>query len=96
MESFNLRVTTQKNASARKRLAMSQLKGKWPVGSINPDDLSTWPIDWLIIDPLPEAKKLAGVSEDTLKRNHRDKIVRVSRRRIGMRRGHALMLGAKA
>jgi hypothetical protein len=44
------------------------------------------------IVPLPEAAKLSSVSEDTLKRRHRDKIIQISDRRLGMRVKHALML----
>jgi hypothetical protein len=50
------------------------------------------PLDLLRIAPLPEAARLSGASEDTLKRDHPDKIVHVSTRRIGMRVVHALML----
>ena len=38
------------------------------------------------------ATRLAGASQDTLKREHSDKIVKISRRREGMRVAHALML----
>jgi hypothetical protein len=41
---------------------------------------------------LDEAAQLASVSSDTLKRNHRDKLVRLSPRRLGMRVRDALML----
>jgi hypothetical protein len=44
------------------------------------------------IVPLKEAARLAGCSADTLKRNHRDKIVQISDRRIGMRVRDALQL----
>ncbi len=39
---------------------------------------------------LAEAAKLRGVSIDTLKRTQRDKIIRLSPRRLGMRVGDAL------
>ena len=45
------------------------------------------------IVPLKEAARLAGCSADTLKRNHRDKIVQISDRRIGMRIRDALQFG---
>ena len=51
------------------------------------------PIELNRIVSLKEAAKLAGVSEDTLRRKHSDKILQVSERRQGMRTGHALMLG---
>jgi hypothetical protein len=44
------------------------------------------------IVPLSEAARLSGVSEDTLKRNHPDKILSLSAKRKGMRVGDALML----
>jgi hypothetical protein len=50
------------------------------------------PLELLRIAEMPEASRLAGVSGDTLKREHADKIVKVSRRREGMRVAHALML----
>ncbi len=47
------------------------------------------------IVPLMEAARLAGISEDTLKRHHGDKIIRLSPRRLGMRVGVALKLTRK-
>jgi hypothetical protein len=47
------------------------------------------------IVPLTEAERLSGLSEDTLKRHHGDKIIRLSPRRLGMRVGHALQLTKK-
>jgi hypothetical protein len=44
------------------------------------------------IATLSEAAKLRGVSEDSLKRNDRDKILQLGPRRLGMRIKHALML----
>jgi hypothetical protein len=41
---------------------------------------------------LAEAARLAGISEDTIKRNHRDKILQLSQRRLGMRIRDALNL----
>jgi hypothetical protein len=41
---------------------------------------------------MPEAAQLSGLSEDSLKRNHSDKILRLGPRAIGMRVGHALQL----
>jgi hypothetical protein len=49
-------------------------------------------IDRLRIISLAEAARLANVSLDTLKRCHRDKIIRLSPRRQGMRQGDALRL----
>jgi hypothetical protein len=42
---------------------------------------------------MKESAELSSLSEDSLKRNHRDKIVRLSQRRLGMKRKHALSLG---
>jgi hypothetical protein len=44
------------------------------------------------IVPLDEAARLRSTSQDTLKRNEPDKIIKVSPRREGMRIKHALML----
>jgi hypothetical protein len=44
------------------------------------------------IASLTEAAQLRGVSEDSLKRNDRDKILQLGPRRLGMRVKHALML----
>jgi hypothetical protein len=49
-------------------------------------------IELMRIAPMPEAAKLAGVSEKTLLRNFRDRIVKISPRRQGMRVKDALML----
>jgi hypothetical protein len=43
---------------------------------------------------MAEAERLSGLSEDSLKRNHPDKIIRLGPRAIGMRVGHALQLKA--
>jgi hypothetical protein len=51
------------------------------------------PLELLRIAEMPEASRLAGLSGDTLEREHPDKIVRLSKRRKGMRVAHALMLG---
>jgi hypothetical protein len=50
------------------------------------------PLELLRVAEMPEAARLAGASQDTLKREHPDKIVKISRRREGMRVAHALML----
>jgi hypothetical protein len=58
------------------------------------NELLTWPVELLLIAPPPECEKLSSADWDTLKRNHADKVVKISRRREGMRVGHALMLGS--
>jgi hypothetical protein len=52
------------------------------------------PLELARIAPLAEASYLSGASEDTLRREHSDKIVRISERRVGMRVRDALMLTA--
>jgi hypothetical protein len=59
-----------------------------------PDELLKWPIELLRIVPPEETEKLSSADWDTLKRNHPDKVVKISKRREGMRVGHALMLAA--
>jgi hypothetical protein len=44
------------------------------------------------IAPLSEAAHLSGLSEDSLRRNHKDKLIVLGPRRLGMRVRHALML----
>jgi hypothetical protein len=55
-----------------------------------------WPIEYLQIITLDAAAELASCSVDTLKRHHREKLVRLGPRRLGMRRGDALMLSESA
>jgi hypothetical protein len=50
------------------------------------------PLELLRVAPMPEAERLSSLSEDTIVREHSDKIVRLSKRRTGMRVIHALML----
>jgi hypothetical protein len=45
---------------------------------------------------LQNAEKLSGLSEDSWKRHHADKIIELSPRRLGVRLRHALMLGTKS
>jgi hypothetical protein len=47
-----------------------------------------------IVD-LKEASRLSGLSIDSIKRHHRDKILKLSPRRCGMRVRDALMLADK-
>ena len=66
-----------------------------PASKLPPDssNLSDWPIEWLRIADPKEVERLSSAHWDTVKRNHPDKIVHVSARRVGLRVGHALMLG---
>ncbi len=56
------------------------------------DDFTHWPVELLRIAPPEEAEQLSSLSWDTIKRNHADKVVHLSRRRVGMRVGHALLI----
>jgi hypothetical protein len=49
-------------------------------------------IERLRIVPIAEAARLAGVSVDSLRRNHKDKLVRMGPRAVGMRQADALLL----
>ena len=50
------------------------------------------PLELLRIAPVDECERLSGLSQDTLAREHSDKIKRLSKRRNGMRVLDALML----
>jgi hypothetical protein len=52
-------------------------------------------LEHLRIIPLAEAARLAGISQDGLLRHYRDKIIKLSPRRLGMRQGDALMLNPR-
>ena len=56
---------------------------------------STHDIELERIVSLKEAVRLSGMSEDTLKRRHSDKIMRLSPGRLGMRIRDALMMGGE-
>jgi hypothetical protein len=58
-------------------------------------DVLSWPVELLRIVEPDEAERLSSVSWDTLKRDHPEKIIRLSTRRVGMRVGDALLLRAK-
>jgi len=60
--------------------------------TVNTAELLTWSVDLLRVVPPEEAERLSSLDRDTLQRNHGDKVVRLSKRRVGMRVGHALML----
>jgi hypothetical protein len=73
-------------ANTKSRVAPPPELGNYPVGS------PEW--RWLEgYGGLQECAELAGVSEDSLKRNHPEKIKRLGPRRLGMKRKHALSLG---
>jgi hypothetical protein len=61
------------------------------------EDVNRLPlVERLRIIPLAEAARLAGLSEDGLRRHHAEKLIRLSPRRIGMRLADALMLGSQS
>ncbi len=57
---------------------------------VSADDLSK--LERLRIVSMAEAARLAGLSEDSLRRHHGSKIIKLSPRRDGMRVEDALML----
>jgi hypothetical protein len=57
-----------------------------------PLDPASW-IELQRIVDLREASRLSGLSIDTIKRHHKDKIIKLSSRRRGLRLRDALMLG---
>jgi hypothetical protein len=59
------------------------------------NELLTWSVDLLRIVGPEEAERLSSLSWDTIERNHRDKIIHLSKRRVGMRAGHALMIASE-
>lgn len=58
--------------------------------------LLNWPVELLRIANPEKAEELSTLSWDTIKRNHPDKVVHLSKRRVGMRVGHALMLAEQS
>jgi hypothetical protein len=55
------------------------------------------PPSWLELErvlPLPEVEKITSLSHDSLKRRHRNKIVRLSPRRVGMKLRDALAIAS--
>ena len=56
------------------------------------DSLLAWPVELLRIVRPEEAERLSSLSWDTITREHSDKIMHLSDRRVGMRVGDALML----
>ena len=59
------------------------------------DDVSTWPVELLRILEPEEVEQVSSLSWDTFKRDHSDKVIKLSARRVGVRLGHALMMGGK-
>lgn len=46
------------------------------------------------VAPLAEAEKFLSLSRDTIIRNHKDKLVRLSRRRLGISWENVLMIAS--
>ena len=66
-----------------------------PFDTKDPDLPPLAPLELWRIASMPEAEHLSSASEDTLRREHPDKIIKISKRRDGMRVGHALMIGRR-
>jgi hypothetical protein len=71
-------------------LAGKQTEGAAPITATPRQKMS--PLELRRIMPLKEAAKLTGMSVDTLRRHHRDKIRRLSPRRLGMCVADALQI----
>jgi hypothetical protein len=79
-------VTHQRVNFAGASRTMDSFLDKYPVGS------PEW--RWLEgYGDMRESSELSSLSEDSLKRNHAEKIVRLGPRRLGMKRRDALSLG---
>lgn len=57
-------------------------------------ELLNWPVEHLRIVPPEEAERLSSLEWTTIQRNHPQWVIHLSKRRVGMRVGHALMLGS--
>jgi hypothetical protein len=79
-------ITVLKNLLAKLSPPLAELLDELP-----PAELA---IALLRIAPMPEATRLSSLSEDTLEREHADKVVHLSARRKGMRVIDALMLAS--
>jgi len=66
------------------------------MSAIDPNDISTWPPEWLPYIPMPEVEKLTSLSHDTIMRQHNHLVAQLSPRRVAMRRGHAIMIGMRS
>jgi hypothetical protein len=63
---------------------------KTPLFNYDPAKLSA--IELARIIPLAEAARLSSLSDDVWRREHADKLVRLSPRRVGVRLADALMI----
>ena len=50
------------------------------------------PVELLRVAPMPEAKRLSSLSDDHIRRHHRDKLVDLGGKRKGMRVIDALLI----
>jgi Bacterial RNA polymerase, alpha chain C terminal domain len=62
-------------------------------GSGISDEMRKWSVELLRIVSPADAVHYSSLSWDTILRNHPDKIVHLSKRRVGIRLGHCLMIG---
>jgi hypothetical protein len=70
---------------------------KLAIGAAEDDIVATLlrtipPLELLRYAEMPEVEHLSGLSEDTVRRHHSDKVRKLSPRRAGMRVIHALLL----
>jgi hypothetical protein len=63
--------------------------------AFDPDDITTWPPEWLPFITLPKVEEITTLSPDTVTREYRHLLVQLSPRRVAMRLGHALTLGRR-
>jgi hypothetical protein len=61
----------------------------------DPNDRSTWPPAWWEILKTEEAERVSSLSWDSILNHHADKVIHLSPRRSGLRRGDAIGLSYK-
>jgi hypothetical protein len=61
--------------------------------STEKSDQPTW-LELERVLPMPEVEQLTSLSEDSIKRHHRDKLVYLSPRRLGMKLRNALAIAS--
>jgi hypothetical protein len=67
---------------------------RFDAATADPKSAEPWELERIV--PLSEAVRISNLSEDTWRRRHADKLVRLSPRRLGVRLRHALMLPERA
>jgi hypothetical protein len=58
---------------------------------LDPDDIRTWPREWLKFLTVAEIKALTGLSEDTIRRTYPRLLKRLAARRVGARLGDVIL-----